>query len=475
MIIYRQNLHLFFILKRFSVCDFLYKAVNVLYFMGILFFLTCTMASHALAEKNIKNNSINTDKKNLYIIALVYHKNFNLNFKTKQKVINGCQRIDNASGRSQSSTVLSCSQHITLLRSKNKIMAWVQAWKKSGHINLDVPGYGAHPIKVDITSIKPASLTGVFLHKKNTLKKGQVTGIYRRYVSVVKTYQLKNVNTGVVSIVHATPNHPFYVLNRKKFVALDNITPEDEMLTSTGNKVQMQCPPGCLSHCGKIWHKGIPTPVYNLEIYHNHTYFTGADRVLVHNCTVRMKKGDMVYGFSDNIDKFESLKASGFNRKEQTIAGIIAPKSGYGDSMLSKHLASGDAGLKCREAGAMDMTIADGKKVYFLIDRRMGLDDMSSYDNIKKTYHSVDFWKFPSGEYTREELIYAMLKLRRKDYGANAANLIFLDIDNNFSEIKHSVLLDKFFPRYKEAHIVRYLTKFERSNSYMHRTLKTQE
>ena len=110
-----------------------------------------------------------------------------------------------------------------------------------------------------------------------------MTGVFKRHVNNVNSYTFKNLFTGNTETIHATPNHLFYVKNRRRFVALNEITPTDELLNLSGHQMRLLCPKGKKMHCGIIWQKFNIPAVYNLEAYKEHEYFAGNNEIYVHN------------------------------------------------------------------------------------------------------------------------------------------------------------------------------------------------
>ena len=126
---------------------------------------------------------------------------------------------------------------------------------------------------------------------KNIPHDGFVTGRFLIWKPDVRSYTFHNITTKSIVHINATPSHRFYVLNRKTFISIENIVPSDKLINSRGESVALLCPSGQHDHCGKSYNKGIPVPVYNLEVYNRHQYFVSTAKILVHNCTFLNKKG----------------------------------------------------------------------------------------------------------------------------------------------------------------------------------------
>ncbi|MBK2125472.1 Hint domain-containing protein, partial [Fangia hongkongensis] len=95
------------------------------------------------------------------------------------------------------------------------------------------------------------------------------------------TFQDRN---GKVEQIHATPTHPFYVINKKRFIAIDQLSSKDQLLSAYGKEIQLVCPKGKLGHCGQRYNRDDkPILVYNIEVYQTHNYYVGRFTSLVHN------------------------------------------------------------------------------------------------------------------------------------------------------------------------------------------------
>ena len=110
-----------------------------------------------------------------------------------------------------------------------------------------------------------------------------VTGIYIHDSDNVYTWKFKD-NHGYTTLIHATPNHPFYVKNLKKFLPLNKIQPDMELLDYHQHVIRLVCPPDLHKGCGILYHPGKVTTVYNMEVAQQHQYFVSDSHILVHNC-----------------------------------------------------------------------------------------------------------------------------------------------------------------------------------------------
>ncbi len=106
----------------------------------------------------------------------------------------------------------------------------------------------------------------------------------------------REVNSGAGGSVFVTGEHPYYVLNKAKFVPVKELEPGDRFRDVGGNQ---------LAYHGRrlIRSKpGDPFKVYNIEVADNHTYFAGKEGVWAHNlCSAGMWR--MAVRFDDLVEK----------------------------------------------------------------------------------------------------------------------------------------------------------------------------
>ena len=253
-------------------------------------------------------------------IDLVYEKTFSHNLSNDNKKIAGCVKAYNTAGK----TLFRCKEHIMLLRPGKVIKHWLKEQRQAGYINLTIKEFGLINTRAYISAIKPAFISKkchlkLFSKSNNPMELSCVTGRFKRHVNNVESYTFKHSVTGQTETIHATPNHLFYVKNRKHFIALDEITPTDELLTLSGHKMRLLCPEGKKTHCGINWKKHNISAVYNLEVYKEHGYFTGNSKIYVHNayfCLVCRKsfKGGKLMESHMAIEHKESTSIKGFNK-----------------------------------------------------------------------------------------------------------------------------------------------------------------
>ena len=236
-------------------------------------------------------------------VDMVYYIDFPWHKKYENKIVRGCHLFFLHSGNK----VLRCEENISLLRPRHIIKSWQKQQYQMGFLPLTIKEFGIKNVRGYIKKNKSVPLNISPPYGQNTEARS-VIGRFVRHVTDVRKYQFRNTVTGKLSSILATPNHPFYVKNRRRFIPLEAILSEDEMVQRNGQIIKMICSYG--SHCGAQAKEGIVS-VYNLEIAQRHTYFLGHDFILAHNpCTReegtgKRKRSEMTDDEEDDLDAEE--------------------------------------------------------------------------------------------------------------------------------------------------------------------------
>jgi hypothetical protein len=147
-------------------------------------------------------------------------------------------------------------------------------------VKLSIPEFGINNVEAIVTDIQPATLDFTDSDDNHT---DIIIGIFKRYAKKVYTYTFID-NKGNIKHINATPTHPFYVENRHRYVAVDQISPTDKLINSKGRIIKLICPFNQTHHCGKLYNTdGKPVAVYNIEVDRHHHYYVGDMMILVHN------------------------------------------------------------------------------------------------------------------------------------------------------------------------------------------------
>ena len=216
----------------------------------------------------------------LSMVDLVYFKDFSYPDAQSIPHVHGCFLLKESMSNHSKKVLLRCREHMRLLRSSRQIILWRREEKRRGFILLQS---GDHYIKVHTASFKSHLSFTKKMHHLQTSAIGVVTGVFISHVISVNTYTVKNSQTGLTSLIHATPEHRFYVVNRHAFIPIKDIASTDRLEDSEGRDMQLICGADRNNHCGTSYNTGIPTEVFNMEVHGRHTYFVGSTNVLVHN------------------------------------------------------------------------------------------------------------------------------------------------------------------------------------------------
>ena len=228
-----------------------------------------------LIAKKAGNNDKNFPDTLSAKIALTYYNSLFCSDECQKHPVENCSKITGQPYR------LMCREEIVLIRPKRLSDQWSKEQHHKGYIDLNMKEFGIEHIKAYITSVIPFISTSFKTDSYNKNTK-LVTGIFKRHSFNVHTYTFKNINTGRLSSLRATPNHRFYIKNRQVFLAIKNITKKDTLITSDGSSIKRVYSDRNTQITGSD-KTNSPTLVYNLEIQKKHTYFAGSDNILVHN------------------------------------------------------------------------------------------------------------------------------------------------------------------------------------------------
>lgn len=109
-----------------------------------------------------------------------------------------------------------------------------------------------------------------------------VIGVFLRHANNVTDYIFKD-EAGNLETIQATPEHPFYSIDRHDYIAIGQIWSDsgkyngrEQLKTDNSNNVILV---NAKPHNGKV------EAVYNFEVYKSHNYLVGNKKFLVHNPT----------------------------------------------------------------------------------------------------------------------------------------------------------------------------------------------
>ena len=158
----------------------------------------------------------------------------------------------------------------------------------SNHFYLSAKEFGINNALATVTAVKPTSINTTNTYWQYTNKRPTIS-VFIRPTDNVWTYHFKT-DSGKIIIVHATPTHRFYVANLQRYLPVSTLTALDKLVLSNGHSARLVCPNTKRTNCGKPYHKGKITAIYNFEVYQRHNYFVSKQSILVHNDCGRTEK-----------------------------------------------------------------------------------------------------------------------------------------------------------------------------------------
>ena len=234
-----------------------------------------TCLSVLLPHNNNHNNNIISLHEWKTINVVYYH-----DIKVNNIDININKKYSSCISLSHHTNILRCREYAKLMRPENTVRTWLEQQKRRGYFVFKIKEFNIKNIHGHIISVNSIKR---FIPYKHNSHKNLVTGLFIRYNNRVRTYKFKSTKTNKVSKINATPNHTFYVINKRAFIPVSKITSKDILINDKGEKIKLLCLKDQFKNCGIKYGREQLMPVYNLEIYNSHSYFVGKNRILVHN------------------------------------------------------------------------------------------------------------------------------------------------------------------------------------------------
>ena len=254
-------------------------------FVYLLSSLLCTNVNAATSSISFFHGQLHNNRvvaENMLKIDIFYYRNFSYRQRYAHQEIKGCIKIP-ARG------IVRCKESVSLIRPESQVNGWLHSQYEKGYLPLTMKSFGVTNTVGHINKVTPVGFLSVN-KKMDNLKSPYVpaTGLFIRHVPDVREYTFKNIKTNVIFSVKATPEHPVYAANRRDFIPVSQLSPEDHLLSDNGDKIQLLCHyginQGIKKGCGIPFNQGGITRVYNIETSWRHTYFVQRERLLVHNC-----------------------------------------------------------------------------------------------------------------------------------------------------------------------------------------------
>ena len=191
------------------------------------------------------------------------------------------------------------------------------------NVHMNLAEFGVPDSHVWVTDVKPITQAQIEKIKHLPNNEKPLIGLYQHEVDNVRTYTFSD-EQGYTSTIHATPNHPFYVVNLQRYVPIGKISNDMQLVDANGNSISLVCPQGKKVHCGKPYRKGKKTWVYNVEVYQQHRYLVGKQHVLAHNfCETELRE------ITEHLPSRAKEELKLFNHDVYEHEGKIRVDSGY--------------------------------------------------------------------------------------------------------------------------------------------------
>ena len=110
------------------------------------------------------------------------------------------------------------------------------------------------------------------------------------------------IDQGEHETIGTTSNHPFWSVDRQEYVQAGSLRKGEHLRTIHGDTKRV---------ISKLARPG-PEPVYNLEVFGEHTYFVGKDGILVHN------NGPQYIEFNSGLNRWRNIKTKQIVKKPGT-------------------------------------------------------------------------------------------------------------------------------------------------------------
>ena len=244
--------------------------------ISVLVSMICPNISSTANGNNNRSPVTDTWQK----IVMVYYHDFPCREHCQRKGVTGCIRIHNGTDK----WALRCREQVNLLRPGKVVSIWRQVEKKKGYIALNIPEFSLKDVHAWIIATDHIHENHFPVTSSNT---GYVTGIFKRHIMNINGYAFKNLKTGAVSFINVTPGHRFYVENKKSFIPVSQVASSDTLINSSGEKIKLACLSKNEQHCNfseeSVNAGTLPVQVYNLEVHGKSCYFSGKEKILVHN------------------------------------------------------------------------------------------------------------------------------------------------------------------------------------------------
>ena len=260
--------------------------VSKVLFSLIMFFSLVPIqvtAQHKSTHNSINHTGIQLSNTGTWKkLHVAYYRYFSQSKLSLHEDYDGCVRSMQIIKGRKNITVLKCTEHLLLLVSEETAREWLSMQQHLGYFYLTAIQFGIHGVHAHVLNTEPLNNSRDRLNFRSE-RSSMVTGIFERHVLDVRKYFIKNNRAYTITSLIVTPDHPFYVVNRHRFLPVNAISADDVLMTRDGHYAGLVCHDRRKNHCGTPWHIGQIKRVYNMAVQGEHQYFAGRDGLLVHN------------------------------------------------------------------------------------------------------------------------------------------------------------------------------------------------
>ena len=258
---------------------------------GILSFLFLILMNSVVLSQDIKlpdkTKAPITDQREA--VEIIYYTIFPYKEEYSQAAMHDCSKVYLPGIVKKTTPILQCKEQVSLLRPHKVIRQWLEAQHKNHFFLLNIREFNIinrHAFIINTHSINQKKINQHTFYNKTEY----VTGLFKRHVFDKQEYKFKSVETGEISFITSTPQHLFYVKNKKKFIPISDVSPDDDLISKNGQRIKIISPSYHKKHHSTSVKNKIFFTVYNLEIDKRHNYFVGDAQILVHNICVLAKE-----------------------------------------------------------------------------------------------------------------------------------------------------------------------------------------
>ena len=238
------------------------KQILCIFIFAFNIYLTLSLQAQDLTSKNISKN---------LAVTLSYWQQINGFFAYNETLPSDC-KIKSTLNKS----IIICPAWVKILINQKQLLNWQQEQNTNSFINLYLPKIGIMHEKAKI-----AKITKVTQQVATNKNQHLITAVYMRYAHALR-YKIKDINTGTIDEITATPEHKFYETTYNKFIAINKLGSSNSITNASNHHFKIICTNNRHHYCGTTPLNSLQK-VYNMRVEKAHNYFVDNMKILVHN------------------------------------------------------------------------------------------------------------------------------------------------------------------------------------------------